>query len=141
LKIGDTPSPLIRQGTADLILALNADEAYRNLPFVRRGGTVVVNTAQKEFPIEQIAARLKTMQVTLRVLDADGIAAKLGRVSAANVALVGFATACDSFPLSREILRHTIARLAPARFVGLNLEAFEEGVKQANRNLESGRRN
>ncbi len=130
LKIGDTPAPLIRQGTADFILALEAAEAYRNLPYVRSGGTVIVNTALADYPSAIVAEQLGKLGVTLRKIDADGIATRLGRVSAANVALIGFATTCAAFPLSREALRETIQRLAPARYAELNLKAFEEGVRQ-----------
>ena len=38
LKIGGDEAPLIQRGTADVLLALEADEAVRNLPFLRRGG-------------------------------------------------------------------------------------------------------
>ncbi len=133
LRIGDTFAPLIRRGTADFVLALDASEAYRNLPFVRRGGAVIVNTALNDFPNEKIAAQLRTLDITLRALDADGIATKLGRVSAANVTLIGFASTCDSFPLSGDALRETIMCIAPARFVELNLRAFEEGASAGSR--------
>ncbi len=130
LKIGNTSAPLIRQGTADFLLALDATEAYRNLPFVRRSGAVVVNTSLKDFPNTQVADQLFKLAVSLRTLNADGIAMRLGRASAANVALIGFTSTCDSFPLSRGALRETIARIAPAQFVELNFKAFDEGVEE-----------
>jgi indolepyruvate ferredoxin oxidoreductase beta subunit len=129
LKIGESSAPLIRQGTADFVLAFDVSEAYRNLSFVRRGGVVIVNGTPANFPNEPVAAHLKRLQVMARVLDADGIAKKLGRTAAANVALLGFASTCGSFPLSRVALRETLARVARPQFVELNLQAFDEGVK------------
>ncbi|MDE3091833.1 MAG: indolepyruvate oxidoreductase subunit beta [Chloroflexota bacterium] len=129
LKIGDNPAPLIRQGTADWLLAFDAAEAYRNLAFVRRGGTVIVNNARTDFPNGQVSQQLGAFNVALRALDADGIAKKLGRVSAANVALLGFAATCDGFPLSRDALRETLARVVRPQSLESNLQAFDEGVK------------
>jgi indolepyruvate ferredoxin oxidoreductase beta subunit len=129
LKIGDSPAPLIRQGTADLLLAFDASESYRNISFIRRGGIVVVNTSLPDFPSPRLLEQLATMSVSLRVLDADGIARALGRISASNVTLIGFASTCKEFPLSTEMLRETIARVAPERHREVNLKAFEEGVE------------
>src|SRR3990170_8827251 len=46
LKVGGNLAPLIQRGTADALLALDPEEAVRNLVFVRRGGTVFVNTEE-----------------------------------------------------------------------------------------------
>lgn len=129
LKIGDSPAPLIRQGTADYLLAFDASESYRSISFIRRGGTVVVNNSFPDYPTPRLLEQLAAMSVSLRVLDADGIARALGRISAANVTLIGFASTCEGFPLSTEMLRGTVARVAPERYREVNLRAFEEGVK------------
>jgi indolepyruvate ferredoxin oxidoreductase beta subunit len=126
LKIGDSAAPLIRQGTADWILAFDATEAYRSLSFIRRGGKVIVNSA--DFSNEKIIAQLANMNVVLLTLDADGIAKNLGRASATNVALLGFASSCAGFPLSREALRETLQRVVRPQFLELNLQAFDEGA-------------
>ena len=128
LKIGDGAAPLIRQGTADMVLAFNAPEAYRNLPFVRRGGVVVVNTAG-EFPEEKLRGHFDAQQVTARTFDADQIAQSLGRATAANVALLGFACTCSNFPLPLEAVRETLRQSARPHTLELNLQAFDEGVR------------
>ena len=136
LKIGDNSAPLIRQGTADLILAFDAAEAYRNLSFIRAGGMVIVNNARKDFPSEQVSQQLTRIKAVMRVLDADGIAGRLGRVSAANVALLGFASTCRDFPLAREALRETLPRVVRPQSLETNLQAFDEGVKESMRRQE-----
>lgn len=130
LKIGDTSAPMIRQGTADWIIAFDTAEAYRNLPFIRRGGAVVVNSGLPNFPDERVRNHLVAMKVMLRVLNADAIARALGRAAAANVALIGFASTCESFPLSRDALRETIMRITRPQFVELNLRAFDMGIEE-----------
>lgn len=127
LKIGNTDAPLIRQGTADFLIAFDATEAYRALAYVRRGGTLIVNTALSNFPHDNVRAHLDALDVTVRVLDANAIARALGRASVANIALLGLASSCATFPFTREALRETIARVAPQRFVEVNLKAIEEG--------------
>ncbi len=129
LKIGDSLAPLIRQGTADLLIAFDASESYRSISFIRRGGTVVVNNSLPEYPAPRLLEQLASMSVSLRVLDADGIARSLGRISASNVTLIGFASTCKGFPLSTEMLKETVARVALERYREVNLRAFEEGVK------------
>ena len=42
---GEAYSPMIPFGAADMILAFEPGEAVRNLRYLRRGGTAVVNTA------------------------------------------------------------------------------------------------
>mgnify|MGYP001220096385 FL=1 len=136
LKIGDGAAPLIRQGTADWLLAFDAAEAYRNLAFIRRGGTIVANSALTDFPNAQVSQQLENFGVVLHVLDADSIARNLGRASAANVALLGFAAGCAGFPLSRDMLRETLVRVTRPQFVELNLQAFDEGARARSWKLE-----
>lgn len=137
LKIGDSAAPLIRQGTADWLLAFDATEAYRNLSFIRRGGTVIVNSSQV-FNNEKILQQLARMNVVLLTVDADSIAKNLGRSSATNVALLGFASMCASFPLSHDALRETLKRVMRPQFLELNLQAFDEGTQAGGRKLEMG---
>ena len=129
LKIGDSAAPLIRQGTADWLLAFDATEAYRTLTFIRPGGTAIVNRAQKAFPSQPISQQLARFQVALCGLDADGIAISLGRASVANVALLGYASACRDFPLSPDALRETLHLVARPQLLEVNLQAFDEGAK------------
>ena len=40
LRIGDAESSLVRSGTANLLLALEENEGYRNLPLMADGATI-----------------------------------------------------------------------------------------------------
>ncbi|MFQ7102981.1 MAG: indolepyruvate oxidoreductase subunit beta, partial [Anaerovoracaceae bacterium] len=43
---GTVNSPLIEEGDADVIIAFEELEAYRWLPYLKKGGTMYVNTQQ-----------------------------------------------------------------------------------------------
>ncbi len=139
LKIGDTSAPMIRQAAADFVIAFDAAEAYRALPYLKRGGTLIVNTPPETFPDAKIQAQLDAWNLTVRACDADTIARRLERASAANVALLGFATTCQNFPFDAVALRAAVARVAHPRFAALNEKAFAEGI-HACESLRAGAR-
>lgn len=128
LKIGETSAPLIRQSTADLVIAFDAAEGYRALPFLKRGGTLIVNAVPGEFPDAQIQPHLDAWLISARVWDADTLARGMGRASAANVALLGFAATSVDFPFPPDALAAAIARVAHPRYAALNEKAFIEGM-------------
>lgn len=128
LKIGSAIAPLIREGTADVVLAFDESEAYRSLAFVRPGGTVIVNSTGA-FPDAKLREQLAARRVRICTLDANRIAGALGRTTVANVALLGFACTCPGFPLSRESVREMVLKSARSQALELNLNAFDQGVQ------------
>ena len=124
LKIGGSEAPLIRRGTADLLLALDPDEAVRNLPFLRRGGTVFVNSDNGLR--SEVAEHLERLDIQVLTLPASQMAVKLGAAAVTNVILAGFATAHPALPLPVEKLRETVEAIAP-RGRELNLQALDAG--------------
>lgn len=129
LKIGPFQSPLVRRGTADVVLAFDPDEAYRNFSFARRGGVCVVNNDRPDFPDARVQAVLDDLGVRVLILDADRIAADLGAPRTANVTLIGFALAYPDMPLPAEAVRETLARVSPYPYREINLQAFERGYQ------------
>ena len=56
LKLGPASSSLVREQTARFLLALEENEAYRNLPFLAPGGTIYVNAETDAFPRKEALA-------------------------------------------------------------------------------------
>lgn len=110
LKIGGTEAPLIRRGTADFLLALDPDEAVRNLAFLRPGGVALVNSAAGLRP--EVAERLPEFGLAVHTLPATRMAMDLAGAPVANVVLIGFALAHPAFPLRLEEVRAALDRLA-----------------------------
>lgn len=124
LKIGGSKAPLIRRGTADLLLALEPNEAVRNLSFLRQGGVAFVNT-ENDLQSE-VMEHLKRLNIKVLSLPASRLAVELGSVAVTNVVLIGFAAAHPSLSLPIDALRETLSTIAPRRRE-LNLQALEAG--------------
>lgn len=127
-------SPIIAQGGADILLAFEALEAARYLPWLKPDGTVIVNTqqmdpmsvvtGQKEYP-EDILGEVTKQGAKMVAIDALGLAEQAGSVKAVNVVLIG--AMAKKLDLPKEVWIDTIKATVPQKFIDLNLEAFELG--------------
>ena len=134
VKYGDEVySPIIDKGEADIILAFEMLEAYRAMPFLKKGGKLIVNTQEidpmpvitgaMEYP-ENIAEKLQEkLDVTL--VDALSLAEKAGNFKAVNVVLIG--VMAKSTDIGYEKWVETIKSTVPPKFLDVNLEAFNLG--------------
>lgn len=127
LKIDGYESPLIRQGTADVLLSFDEDEAYRTLAFVRRGGLCFVNSPHGDFWDNGVKAYLTKNNIAVHSLAADEIALELGSPRSANLALIGYAVSVPEVRFGYDEIKATIERISPSRFKEVNLRAFEGG--------------
>ncbi len=126
LKINGSEAPLIRRGTADVLLAMEPDEAVRSLPFLHPGGTLFVNTPNGLR--DGVSEHLERLNIDVLSLPASQMAVELGSAAVANVILTGFAVAHPTLPLSIETLQETVATIAP-RGRELNLKALQLGFE------------
>ena len=126
LKIDSGEAPLIRRGTADALIAFDRVEAVRNLPFVRAGGCVCVNSANGLEPA--VMPRLAELAINVYAIPADANARELGAPAVANLVVLGFAAALDALGLSLGDLQEAVRALGPAKAVELNLKALEVGA-------------
>ena len=136
VRIGDEVfSPLIPNGQADLIIAFEASEAVRNIDFLKKNGTVVVNTkivqpttaslTGKNFAADEMLSHLKKTGAKVVALDADQIARKIGRPKVVNMVLLGAATKMGL--ISKEEILCAIKTLVKPDFYELNVNAVNEG--------------
>lgn len=134
VKYGDKVfSPIIDRGEADMILAFEKLEAARALPYLKEGGTVILNdreiapmpviTGAAEYPdglVADIASKAKVIAI-----DALSLSLEAGSAKAVNVVLIG--VLARSSDISKEVWIQTIKDTVPAKFLDLNLKAFELG--------------
>ncbi len=134
VKYGDKVySPIIDEGEADTILAFELLEAYRALPYLKKGGKIIVN-AQKIDPMPVItgaAAYPENIDKKLcesadtNIVDALSLAKEAGNIKAVNVVLIG--VLAKNTDISYEKWVETIKATVPAKFLDVNLKAFEMG--------------
>jgi len=124
LRLGSHESPLVTQGGADLLLALDEQEGLRNLSYVKYGGTVLVNSAN-EFP-QTVLIELQRLQIKTESINATEMARNLGKVNAANVILAGAVTALSAVSLSKDDVQNAVAAMSP-KAANLNGRAVEIG--------------
>lgn len=126
VKIGGSEAPLIRRGTADALIGLDATEAIRNLAFVRRNGDVCVNSPNGFAPT--LIPRLNELGIQVHTVNADDLARQLGAAAVANLVVLGFAAAREALGLTVAELQAAVQVLGPAKAVELNLKALEAGA-------------
>ena len=135
LRIGDARSSLVRAGAADFLISMDESEAYRYLPYLKKGGQLFANAGAKTFPDERVAAFLKQNGIAAFAMEASKKAMELGSPKSTNLAMVAFYSAFGVGPLSAEDLRATVEKMSPARVRETNLKIFDtcrdEGGKAA----------
>ncbi|MBO4229042.1 MAG: indolepyruvate oxidoreductase subunit beta [Clostridia bacterium] len=131
-------SPIVGPGEADLILGFEQLEAYRALPYLKKGGTVIAGTQKIDpMPVITGAARYPEglleeirEKANLIALDALSLARQAGTEKAVNVVLIGVLAAQTEIPKEQWIaaLKETV----PPRFLEMNLSAFDLGYGYRN---------
>jgi indolepyruvate ferredoxin oxidoreductase beta subunit len=100
LSIGNGNTPMIQKGTSDMIIALNENEAIKNLPFLKQGGEIFVNA--KNGLSQDIRSLLKKWRISLYTIDADRYANDMGDPGSVNVIMAGFVSARAQLPFGSE---------------------------------------
>ena len=135
VKFGDkVQSPIIDHGEADIILAFEELEAYRYLPYLKKGGKIICNSQNidpmpviigaKEYP-KDIVEKIKEKNVEIISVDADKLAFEAGNIKTVNVALIGVMSSQTDIP--EEVWLSAIKSTVPPKVVDVNLKAFELG--------------
>ena len=130
-------SPIIEQGEADIILSFEALEAARFLPYLKKGGKIIVNTQQIDpMPVvtgnasypEDILGQIKALGVDVIAADALSLAEQAGSAKAVNVVLMGMLA--KQADIEKQVWLDTVEQTVPPKFLELNLKAFELGYTQ-----------
>jgi indolepyruvate ferredoxin oxidoreductase beta subunit len=131
---GPIHSDLIREGTADLILALEPMEALRHLPFLSAGGALVTSSAPVEnipnYPdIEAVRAGIRALPQH-RLIDASALAKKAGTLRCVNMVMLGAGS--PFLELGEDVLVASIESVfsdKAAAVVEANVRAYRLGVE------------
>ena len=126
-------SPLVEQGGADYVLAFEELEALRAVPYLKKGGTLIMNT-QTIMPLPVIIGAAKYPQdivetlargIDVLAIDALLLAKQAGNQKAVNTVLLGALARRLSF--EKQVWLNALHACVPARFIEANLAAFDLG--------------
>ncbi|WP_424355233.1 indolepyruvate oxidoreductase subunit beta [Methanobacterium sp. MBAC-LM] len=140
LKIGDSKSPIIEKGSADLLIAFEPMEALRAIPKASKDTYVVVNTSPimpfniigSEVPypeIQDILDELKSKVKDVFALDAEKAAKDAGHILSLNMVMLGGATAVSGFPIDKEAVLRSMKANLPQKSIPINMKAYEKGFE------------
>ena len=139
IRYGDRVfSPNVGEGEADAVVAFEKAEAVRGLPYLRRGGALIVDdreiwplavlTGAVQYP-DTILDELRNAVENTLVLNATEIAACLGNSRAQNMVMLGALVA--HLGLGEPGWKELIAGRVPPKAVGVNQSAFCRGYELA----------
>lgn len=139
VRIGqDIHSPMIPHHGADLLIGFEPAEAVRCLPYLKKGGCVVVCPE----PIRPVTASLSGGKYSggemmeylhaaadnLVVVDGLGICRECGSTKVLNVVLLGAAIASGLTGITMEEMEQAILKRVPEKFKEMNLKALKLGA-------------
>ena len=126
-------SPIIDKGEADIILAFEMLEAYRALPYLKKGGIIIANEQMinpmpviigaMEYP-KNIKEKISNV-ANINSFDAVTLAKEAGNIKAVNVVLIGVMAKSTNIAYEKwvEVIKETV----PAKLLDVNLKAFDLG--------------
>lgn len=138
VRIGEKiHSPVVWEGSADMIIAFECLEAVRAKHYLKKDGILLVND-EKILPMpcimgvakypENIREKLTTENEKTRFIPAQAWALEAGSEKATNIVMLG--ALCKLFAFDKEIMKNAVVACVPPKFVQLNLKAFELGYER-----------
>jgi indolepyruvate ferredoxin oxidoreductase, beta subunit len=141
IKIGDAHSPIIENGSANLLLSFEPLEALRSLPKISKNTVAVINKStivpfnihQSKIPypdLDVIFDELKSKIKKLYAFNAEEMAKDAGNILSMNMVLLGAVSGVSEFPVIKKYLIHAMKENLPEKTLNTNLKAFTMGFEQ-----------
>ena len=134
----DIYSPMVAQGKADLVLALEIQESLRATYFANPKTIFLIDkhlipiSLQKPLPEPQILKTLKKISKKIKTIKAADICQKeFGTGVTAGIYLLGLATFRKFLPLKHQAILAAIRKVIPEQYLNLNLKTFTLAKKHA----------
>jgi len=134
-------SPLIPEGQADIVVALEPVEALRVIgQYGNASVSAVVNSrpiyptavtvGEAEYPsLEKIKQTIRDLTSKSWFVDATEIALSFGAPILTNIIMVGALAGTNLLPLARKTFEEAIKESFPGAHLSDNLKAFDRGVE------------
>lgn len=131
-------SPMLAQGSADLVLCLELQESLRMLYFANSGtnflinNQVIPNLSVKPLPEAEVLSILKKASKNIFFVPAgETCQEKLGTDVVSGIYLLGYAVSKKLIPLEQTSVISAIKKIIPEKFLELNLKTFELAESRA----------
>ncbi len=135
LRLGDdTCCPMIANGTADVIIGFEPGETVRMLPYLKKGGQVIVSSkpvmpvtaalAGSNYNGREMLDYIKSKVENVVVVDTEAACKELGSSKIVNLLLLGAAVNSGALGLTADDIRQVITERIPAKFHELNFQAL-----------------
>ena len=136
VRIGSNLStPMIPKGGADVIIGFEPAEAVRMLPYLKKDGTVIVNScptkpvtamlAASRYTGKEMLAYLKKNVERLTIVDCERAASEIGSLKVVNMILLGAAAATGELPISMADIKNCLAKRLKPQLLEMNYKALE----------------
>jgi indolepyruvate ferredoxin oxidoreductase beta subunit len=138
-----TWSPQIPKGKAHIVVSLEPIEAIRILALYGNTNVTVLANSRPIAPVgviagelnyppmEEIRKMLEQYAARVMIVDATEEALKLGNPILGNIIMIGATIGLGLLPVGVDEFRAVIPEFVPAKFMEVNLEAFEIGRRMA----------
>ena len=127
-------SPIIDKGQADFIVSFEKLEAARYVEYLKEDGRIVVNTQEIDpMPVitgaaaypENLIEKMQDKDIKVDAMDCLALANEAGSSKAVNIVLMGRLSRYFDIPVEK--WQEAIRECVPAKFLDLNMKAFELG--------------
>lgn len=123
VKIGDFYAPAIDEGQADLLIALEGNEALRNIQYLKSTDSTIIVNADEKFP--------KLSYTTFNIDAFSKARAKEFPIEALNVYMLGACLAQDAhFPFTLTQIEQAITQMNP-KVAEKNIAVLHQGVNDS----------
>lgn len=128
-------SPLIKTGSADIMVSFEQLEVVRHLHLLKQGGLIITNS-QRIIPLtafigdipypDEPKEFMKDKTDKIEMFDALELAVKAGNKNTVNLVMLGALSTHIDFPPN--VWEEAIRKRVPAKFLEVNMKAFREGM-------------
>ena len=127
-------SPIIDKGTADFIISFEKLEAARWVPYLKKGGKIIMSTQEidpmpviigaAQYP-KNLVEKMQAAGADVDAIDALDLAMQAGSSKAVNLVLMGRLS--KYFDATQEAWMAALEACVPPKFLELNKKAFALG--------------
>ena len=127
-------SPIIDKGTADFIISFEKLEAARWVPYLKKGGKIIMSTQEidpmpviigaAQYP-ENLVEKMQAAGADVDAIDALDLAMQAGSSKAVNLVLMGRLS--KYIDATQEAWMEALEACVPPKFLELNKKAFALG--------------